>query len=103
MYEGGITVGRTTLATLPMPLAAAPADLVAALESSETENVVVKQNAGRANENVKHPWTLLRRLNAAVAPGYVDRLMAVHANSHVSPGVVVPRLATASGTRARPS
>lgn len=84
VYEGGITISKSTLASIPVPLVDAPPDLVAALEASEAENVVVKRNAGRPNENVKHPWRLLRRLNQAVAPGFVDALLATHANSHLS-------------------
>lgn len=83
-YEGGITVSRATLASVPVPIAGAPTDLLAALAASEQENVVVKQNAGRRNENVKHPWPLLRRLNALVAPGFVDALLATHANSNLN-------------------
>jgi hypothetical protein len=85
VYEGGITVSKGTLATVPVPEFAPDATLVAALESSEAENIVVKRNAGRPNENVKHPWRLLRDLNRTVAPGFVDELLATHANSHVSP------------------
>lgn len=87
VYEGGITISKTTLHSVPVPLHAAPRDLVTALEASEVENLVVKRNAGRPNENVKHPWRLLRRLNRAVAPGFVDALLATHANSHLHPGV----------------
>lgn len=86
-HEGGFTVARATLASVPIPDAiardGAPADLVAALAASEAENIVVKLNAGRANENVKHPWRLLRDLNRAVAPDFVDALLATHANSHL--------------------
>ena len=84
VYEGGITVAKSTLASVPVPIEAAPASLVHALEASERDNVVVKRNAGRPNENVKHPWRLLRDLNRAVAPADVDALLATHANSHLA-------------------
>ena len=84
VYEGGITVSRSVLLTVPVPLDDAPPSLVASLEISERENVVVKRNAGRPNENIKHPWRLLRDLNRAVAPEFVDDLLATHANSHLS-------------------
>jgi hypothetical protein len=83
VYEGGITISKSTLASVPVPIASPPLSLVRGLEDSERENVVVKRNAGRLNENVKHPWRLLRDLNRAVAPGYVDELLATHANSHL--------------------
>ena len=82
-YEGGITVSRGILLSVPVPIGAADPALVAALEASEAENIVVKRNAGRPNENVKHPWRLLRMLNQAVAPDDVDALLATHANSHL--------------------
>jgi predicted RNA methylase len=85
VYEGGITVSKSILASVPVPPLSHLGELVAALEVSEGENVVVKRNAGRPNENVKHPWRLLRELNRAVAPDFVDALLATHANSHVSP------------------
>jgi hypothetical protein len=87
-YEGGITVSRTILLSVPVPIGDADPALVAALDASEVENVVVKRNAGRPNENVKHPWRLLRMLNQAVAPDDVDALLATHANSHL--GTAVP-------------
>lgn len=93
-YEGGITVSRSILASVPVPIGAADPALVAALDVSEAENVVVKRNAGRPNENVKHPWRLLRMLNQAVAPADVDALLATHANSHLAlspPGLTSTR------------
>jgi hypothetical protein len=82
-YEGGITVSRTILLSVPVPIGIADPALIAELDDSELENVVVKRNAGRPNENVKHPWRLLRLLNQAVAPDDVDALLATHANSHL--------------------
>jgi hypothetical protein len=83
VYEGGITISKSTLASVPVSIVSSPLSLVRGLEHSERENVVVKRNAGRLNENVKHPWRLLRDLNRAVAPTYVDDLLATHANSHL--------------------
>jgi hypothetical protein len=100
-YEGGITVSRTILLSVPVPIAAADPALVAALEGSEADNVVVKRNAGRPNENVKHPWRLLRLLNEAVAPDDVDALLATHANSHL--GTPPARTPTAAHPPARAS
>jgi hypothetical protein len=83
VYEGGITVSRGILGSVPVPIDTADPALIDALEESERENLVVKRNAGRPNENVKHPWRLLRLLNQAVAPDDVDALLATHANSHL--------------------
>lgn len=101
VYEGGITVSKSTLVTVPVPIGEPPASLVTALERSERENVVIKRNAGRPNENIKHPWRLLRELNTAVAPDFVDALLATHANSHLAaradagPADVILRAASA--------
>ena len=108
VYEGGITVSKSILASVPVPLGSATdsatasdlSPLVAALEASEGENVVVKRNAGRPNENVKHPWRLLRDLNRAVAPDFVDALLATHANSHVSPEPATPLRRSSAGRAA---
>ena len=80
-YEGGIVISRALLASVHLPLTAAPPELVAELAASERDNLVLKLNAGRATANVKHPWRVLRDLTTAVAPGYVDALLATHANT----------------------
>ena len=65
-----------------------PADLisetVAALEKSEKTNKVYKQNAGAAQENVKHPKDLMIRVNQAVIADYADLLITLHENSELS-------------------
>lgn len=81
VYDGGIVITRGLLTSIPIPLDAAPPALVERLARSEDENLVLKLNAGRATANVKHPWRMLRALTAAVAPGYVDALLATHANT----------------------
>lgn len=81
VYDGGIVITRGLLESIPIPLAAAPPALVDLLGRSEDENLVLKLNAGQATANVKHPWRVLRTLTAAVAPGYVDALLATHANT----------------------
>ena len=60
------------------------AELVLALEKSEKINKVYKQNAGAAQENVKHPKELLMKLNKAVIPEYADLLISLHENSEIS-------------------
>jgi hypothetical protein len=58
--------------------------IVAALEKSEKTNKVYKQNAGAAQENVKHPKDLMKRLNQSVIPDYADLLITLHENSELS-------------------
>ena len=58
--------------------------IVEALEKSELENKVYKQNAGAAQENVKHPRDLLVMLNCHVIPAYSDLLVGLHDNSELT-------------------
>lgn len=79
--DGGVTLPRRVLLSTPLPVVSSDsAALVRRLRASEEENVVVKRNAGRRNENVKHPLELVSTLNRAVLPGCYD-LSAVYANS----------------------
>lgn len=82
--DDGMTLGFETIKTLPLignwdfnP----GGSLVSDLERSETENLMVKMNAGKPNENVKHPETLLQRLNEHYFHGFVDALGEMHWNS----------------------
>ena len=58
--------------------------IVTALEKSEKTNKVYKQNAGAAQENVKHPKDLMNRVNHLVIPDYADLLITLHENSELS-------------------
>lgn len=82
--DGGMTVSLKTIQTLPVPDFTVDESLISLLESSEHNNLVVKMNAGKPNENVKHPVALVAALNAAVAPKYADALMETHSNSFVT-------------------
>jgi hypothetical protein len=54
--------------------------LLERLRASEEENLVIKLNAGRENENVKHPEELVQALNDVVLPDGRD-LRLLYANS----------------------
>lgn len=82
--DGGMTVSLKTIQTLPIPDFTVDESLIALLEASEQDNVVIKMNAGKPNENVKHPVALVAALNAVVAPDYADALMDTHSNSFVT-------------------
>lgn len=84
VMDGGMTVSLKTIQTLPVPDFAVDESLISLLETSEQENVVIKMNAGKPNENVKHPVSLVAALNAAVTPDYADALMETHSNSFVA-------------------
>lgn len=79
--DGGMTLSQNTLLSLPLPEFEVDHELVRQLEHSEKTNKVYKQNAGAAQENVKHPPELLARLNALVAPDFAERLLITHENS----------------------
>jgi len=82
LHDGGMTIAERTLHSLPIDTCIAPPSvLLTALEHSETVHKVVKKNAGRANENVKHPMELVRSLNEYLFPEYSSQLEQVHSNS----------------------
>ena len=58
--------------------------IVAELEKSEKTSKVYKQNAGAAQENVKHPKALIDKLNHAVIPEYAKLLATLHENSELT-------------------
>jgi hypothetical protein len=84
VMDGGMTVSLKTIQTLPIPDFKVDESLISLLEASEQNNLVVKMNAGKPNENVKHPVSLVTALNAVVAPDYVDALMETHSNSFIA-------------------
>lgn len=80
--DGGMTLSLDTLNRLPLiqGIEAQP-ELVKELEMSEQQNVVIKMNAGKPNENVKHQPTLVQQINATYFPEYATSLMGTHSNS----------------------
>lgn len=83
--DGGMTLSQETIFSLPVPDFEVCPDLVKALRASERTSKVYKQNAGAAQENVKHPMELVERLNQIVLPGSADSLIALHQNSDITP------------------
>jgi hypothetical protein len=82
--DGGMTLSLETITSLPLLEFKVDGEVIAALEKSEKTNKVYKQNAGAAQENVKHPKDLMIRLNNAVIPDYADLLITLHENSELS-------------------
>lgn len=63
-FDGGVTLPRRVLNSTPVPESVTvDEDLVSRLQRSEEVNVVTKLNAGKINENVKHPTELIDALN----------------------------------------
>jgi hypothetical protein len=81
--DGGMTLSLETINSLPLLEFKLDPLLISALESSERTNKVYKQNAGAAQENVKHPKELMYRLNKVVIPDYAELLITLHENSEL--------------------
>lgn len=79
--DGGMTLSRETLLSLPLPNFRSRPELVALLSESEAVNRVYKQNAGEARENVKHPMELVAALNQAICKPFASQLLLTHENS----------------------
>jgi hypothetical protein len=82
--DGGMTLSLETIHSLPLLEFEVEDQLVAALEKSEKTNKVYKQNAGSAQENVKHSKELMVQVNECVIPEFASLLMTLHENSELS-------------------
>jgi hypothetical protein len=79
--DGGVTLPRRVLMSVPVPrISGVYQELLDRLRASEDANLVTKLNAGRENENVKHPEDLVEALNDVVLPAGRD-LRLLYANS----------------------
>lgn len=63
LMDGGMQLSLEVLLSTPVPDFEVDYSLVTELEVSEVQNLAVKANAGKANENVKHPTWLRNRLD----------------------------------------
>jgi hypothetical protein len=79
--DGGMTLSLETLLSVPLLEFKVDKKLVKELEKSELTNKVYKQNAGKAQENVKHSDALLIKLNDLVYREYSKILKQLHENS----------------------
>ena len=82
--DGGMTLSLETICSLPLLEFKPNSEIISALEKSEKANKVYKQNAGAAQENVKHPKELMIRVNKVVIPHFADLLITLHENSELS-------------------
>jgi len=80
--DGGMTISEKTLLTLPV-FDGIPINrkLVSKIEQSEKINLVVKRNAGKDNENVKHDPSLVNEINECLFPHFAHALETLHGNS----------------------
>lgn len=82
--DGGMTLSLETLTSMPLPEFKLKKNIIDELEKSEKTSKVYKQNAGAAQENVKHPKALIDKLNHAVIPEYAKLLVSLHENSELT-------------------
>ncbi|WP_202616689.1 N-6 DNA methylase [Corynebacterium neomassiliense] len=66
--DGGVTLPRRVLRSLPVPRFEYAPGLIDLLQRDEAESLVTKLNAGRVNENVKRPRALVSQLDDLVLP-----------------------------------
>jgi hypothetical protein len=83
-HDGGITISQATLADIPVPVT--PSDeldaLAAKLIAGEQGRIIVKMNAGHANQNLKLSSRELGETTRAVLPGRSEAEYAALAKSH---------------------
>lgn len=80
--DGGMTISEKTLLTLPvMDNISVDENLLSKIERSEITNRVVKRNAGKDNENVKHDPSLIKEINKKLFPRFANALGTLHNNS----------------------
>jgi len=80
-----MTISEKTLLSLPIP-DNIPVDpvLISKIEQSEFTNRVVKKNAGKNNENVKHNADLIEEINQNLFPRFAPALKCLHNNSVIT-------------------
>lgn len=80
--DGGMTISEKTLLSLPiMHKIPVDKDLLLKIELSEKTNRVVKRNAGKDNENVKHNPALIKEITNSIFPRFASSLALLHDNS----------------------
>ncbi len=82
--DGGMTISEQTLLELPIPShfdSKAAKHLVKQLEESEKISLVVKMNAGKPIENIKHPSELIETITRYIFPDEAKSLALTHSNS----------------------
>lgn len=89
MYDGGITITKALLKTIPIFRGAVDIDAVVqqakTLMNTESEHVNIKMNAGKPNESVKFPQSVLDENTALLIPELTDderkAMTAFHSSS----------------------
>lgn len=85
LMDGGMQLSLEVLLSTPVPEFDVNYSLVTELEVSEVQNLAVKANAGKANENVKHPVELRNRLDTKLyGPVRAAQFQSIATNDDLS-------------------
>lgn len=88
VLDGGVGLPKRVLLSVPIPqVPPGGAELVSQLHGEESDNIVVKRNAGRRNENLKRPLGTVRALDELFLPEVVHLLPQVYSNNMFPLGV----------------
>ena len=66
VVDGGMTLSTTTIKTLPLLKIDNIKTMVALLEDSENTNIVSSKNAGKVQENIKHPDNIVKKITCSL-------------------------------------
>jgi hypothetical protein len=83
--DGGMSISEKTLLSLPIPDdISVDRQLISKLEYSEITSRVVKKNAGKNNENVRHKPDLIEEINQKTFPRFASAFKRLHDNSVIA-------------------
>lgn len=84
--DGGVTLPRRVLLSVPVPCATVRTHALARdLEESEKSSLTVKMNAGKRNENIKHPRSLVCRMDREVFSGSAPDVRRLYSEDMFGP------------------
>ena len=81
MLDGGMTLSKSTITSLRIDDIPLNEEIIKKLEAEEETNLVIKMNAGKANENIKHSKETLDELDEYLG---VKELSFTKSNSYVN-------------------
>ena len=81
MLDGGMTLSKSTITSLRIDDIPLNEEIIKKLEAEEETNLVIKMNAGKANENIKQSKETLDELDEYLG---VKELSFTKSNSYVN-------------------
>lgn len=83
VVDGGMTISTITIKTLPLLKIDNIKTMVALLEDSENNNIVSSKNAGKIQENIKHPDNIVEKITCSLTSNNNALLMQSRLNSSI--------------------